>query len=290
MISIELFYYQRYAAAAQSNINSMEAANNTNQKINLISEDALMKLYPIFHSSDELEMDKFELNVISKDFERNTLKNDLNMAHYVNNFLPNRSIQSFEEDINAVLREFIDAIKSYFHPTTFLIPFDDLKLEVLQSMISKSDGFLLSQVVLPSEHENLVNNILFDHKYTVVLYEDNTDAVYEKLNKEHPGWFLDLKFLVLQNLQNRGAYIAPTDHWLNCCVFKMDHYNYAVKDKLFNHLGEQLNIFCVDRTEDVQKEFEENSKKYVSLYLYWFGYFSFQNCTYGDRLHQKMVN
>lgn len=260
----------------------------------MITEDALMKLYPIYHGCDELEMDKLELNIIDKQEELSNIhfKNEALMTYNV--MLPKRRMKQMgpHETINGMNNALHDALKGIFHPNSFLHSLDELKLEFLQSQIPSTKGFLLCKKLLPADeqHRNLITNILYDFKYTVVLYRNDIEYVSANLKKEHPAWYQDVKFLVLSKLTDPGTmdYIAAPNHWLNYCHFDLQD-NVEAKKKLWFNMGDQHKIFCVQSHADVLDEFEKKSKRHVSFNWNSLPYF-FVTFFYGNRLHPLTVN
>lgn len=249
----------------------MNNATGTRRKSNMITEDALMKLYPIYHGSDELEMDKLELELLEKEEELNEIDGKIETFQHFETFFPQRRMKPMKEPktIEDICVELHDALKGMFHPNAFLSSFSDVKLQLLESSIPRTTGFLLCKALQPTEdqYKNLIDNILFDYKYTIVLFRDERKRVSEKLNKVHPVWFQHVHYLILGELTDPGivGYITPPDHWLQHCRYEMNS-KPKHKRQIFNYLGQQQNVICVDTHADVQHEFEQNSQKYVSSF------------------------
>lgn len=249
----------------------MNSANATHQTSNMITEDALMKLYPIYHGSDELEMDMLELELVEKEEELNAIDDKKEVFDYFETALPNRRTKLMEpQSMVDMCTELRNSLKGMFDPNSLLHTDDELKFEIIKKKISKSEGFMLCSVFQPADeqHRNMINNILCDFKYTILLFSKHEQRISNMLNNAHPDWYQNVHFLIIEDLDEPAAhYTLDVNHWLNLCRFEIiGNAGSTVRRKLLNYMRERLNIICVHTHEEVQHEFERNSKKYVSFY------------------------
>lgn len=250
----------------------MGDAAGTRQKSNMITEDALLKVYPIYHGSDQCEMDMLELKYLEKQEELNSIEYKIENFQYFEKILPLQRFKQVDDDeiCDKMKTELNDTIRCIVHPNAYLWPFDEMKLDVLSSMIPSHQGFVLCKALTAANkaHINLVLNILRDLKYTVVVYKkSHIKVIYKTIEKSLPEWCKNVTFLALNDLpHSRTEFIPPLNHWLNYCNYTSKAGDNRARKKLIHHLGKQiLNIICVESHEAIRKEFKLKSKKYVSL-------------------------
>ncbi|XP_037051849.1 uncharacterized protein LOC119085541 [Bradysia coprophila] len=262
---------ERLKNESERNITFMKDASGTHRKSRMIPRDNLLKLYPIFHGSEELDMDKLELKLIVKKGELTKMKNEHEIFHFFEQVLPQRKIKEMAEpeNIEEILAECNAAVKDIFHPKAYMPSNEKLKLTKLSSLIPSSKGFLLHGTfrAIDEQHQAFIENILEDYSSVIVLFKDTAASIYDILKKEYAEWYPNVTFLVLSELpepRSRVGYVAPQDHWLNYCTFTHTHIDDKNRRKLMFYLGKQLEIYRVESVYEVKEAFRHATKKYVA--------------------------
>lgn len=252
----------------------MNNSNGTRAKSNMITEDALLKIYPIYHIDDHREMDSLELRYLEKQEELNSIEHKSENFQYFEKVLPLQRVNPVINHANysKIEKDVKHSIKEIVHPNAYLCSFDEKKLDYLSSLIPSSRGFLLCKAfkAVQQEHIDMICNILHNYKYTVVVYsKQDMKIIYATIKNHLPEWYESVRFLVLRGLSSeRGTrtYTPPRNHWLSYCTNTIRGGNNRAINKLMRYLGEQkLKITCVERMQEVVDEFGMKSDRYVSL-------------------------
>ncbi|KAG4074947.1 hypothetical protein HA402_009372 [Bradysia odoriphaga] len=262
---------ERLKNESESNITFMKGASGTHWKSRMIPRENLLKLYPIFHGREELDMDKLELQLILKKGELTKLKNEHEIFHFFEVVLPQRKMKEMAEpkSIEEILAECNAAVKNIFHPKSFMPYNDELKLKKLRSLIPSDKGFLLHETfrAIDEQHQCVIENILEDYSSVIVLFKDTTKFMHEMLKREYAEWYPNVTFLVLSELPEPGrrrGYVAPQDHWLNYCTFTLTNIDDKNRRKLMFYLGKHLEIYFVESGDEVKEAFRHATKKYAA--------------------------
>lgn len=106
----------------------------------MISEDALLKFYPIFHGSDELEKDKVKLQLLKREGQLDDLNAERNIFEYFDTALPNRRLKPMnqQQSIGPIFDEIQNSLKGLLDPNCFFFVDDDVKFEIFRTTITES--------------------------------------------------------------------------------------------------------------------------------------------------------
>ncbi|XP_037043919.1 uncharacterized protein LOC119079925 [Bradysia coprophila] len=262
---------ERLKSESESNITFMKGASGTYWKSRMIPRAGLLKLYPMFHGSEELDMDKIELQLILKKGELTKMKNEHEIFNFFEQVLPQRKMKEMAEpkSIEEILAKCNAAVRNIFHPKAYMPSNDELKLKKLRSLIPQNKGFLLNGTLraIDEQHQAFIDTILEDYSSVIVLFKDTTVSMDDTLKKEYAEWYPNVTFLVLSELpepKSRVGYVAPQDHWLNYCTFTHKHIDDNNRRKLMFYLGKQLEIYSVESGHEVKEAFRHGTKKYVA--------------------------
>lgn len=119
---------------------------------------------------------------------------------------------------------------------------------------------------LAEDHTNLINNILSDFKYTVFLYTSKAKTMIDTLNKKHSYCFQNVHYIDISKIPYPDIRpVVPQLHWLNYTRVKFEFQCSKIRRKLKAYMITRLDIRCVESHAEVQNEFLNNSKKYVSF-------------------------
>ncbi len=245
--------------------------SGTNLKMNVVTDDALTKLYSVYHGSDELAKAKLQFQLMQKKDELNEIEHSKENYEFFDT-IPERRMKEMDQpvDVREMFEEANNSLKGIFHPSSFIHPCDDVKFEYLRSLIPADTGFLLCDAVRAKDtaDQPLIDHILCELKFMVVLYRDVVKSIAKKLKEAHAEWFRNVQFLVLASLPKIAAREEPNlNHWILYANIENQHADDEALKKLELYLTQKLNIECCDDQDTVKQEFAQGSKKYVSLLL-----------------------